>query len=189
MACRVDTRLSPHVGLCSPSLRTPKSLVLNLTEGRSVDPETGTVYGAAGTPIGYTDPNGGYVRVSSGGHQYAHRLIYATCHGSIPEGHHIDHLNGRRHDNRLCNLEAVTPAENAARALERGTCALGEAKPNAKLTPLLVREMRRSLLGHPAWAKRLGVDRTTIRHARDGTTWRHVPLRGRLPAKPRWRRP
>ena len=186
----VDTRLAPHVGLCRP-IRPPRNLVLNITERRSVDPATGIVYGAGGTPVGYTDPRQGYVRIgiTQSGHQYAHRLVYVTCQGSIPEGHYIDHRNGRKGDNRLRNLDAVTPAENSARACERGSVVLGADRSNAKLTATLVREIRRSTLSNAEWAQQLDVDRASIRQVRDGTTWRHVPLRGRLPAKPRWRRP
>lgn len=192
MACPIDTRLAPYVGLCRP-IPSPKNLVLHLPSCRCVDPRAGTVYGAAGTPVGYVDPRQGYVRIgmTRDGHQYAHRLIYAACHGSIPPRHYVDHVNGKRADNRLRNLEAVTPGENLARAYERGSARFGEAKENAKLTAAQVREIRQTVgkVSQAEWARRLGVDRGTIRSARQGTSWRHVPCRGRLPAKPKWRRP
>lgn len=42
----------------------------------------------------------------------AHRAIWAIVHGKWPDGT-IDHINGDRSDNRLCNLRDVTLAENA----------------------------------------------------------------------------
>jgi len=36
----------------------------------------------------------------------AHRIIYKLVFGSDPE--HIDHVNGLRSDNRLCNIESVS---------------------------------------------------------------------------------
>ena len=42
----------------------------------------------------------------------AHRLVWVYFNGSIPGGWQINHKNGRRDDNRLDNLELVTPAEN-----------------------------------------------------------------------------
>ena len=189
MACSVDTRLAPHVGLCRP-IRPPCNLILHLQSGRSVDPKAGQVYGAAGTPVGGVCADG-YVRLGQhcSGHQYAHRLIWETCKGPIPAGYYIDHLNGNKADNRIVNLEAVTPAENNARAFERGAMAIGEATSFAKLTAASVREIRRSKIPTREWARILGVDPATIRAARKGHTWRHVPLRGRLAAKPKWRRP
>lgn len=188
MPCQVDTRLAPHIGLCCP-IRPPKSLIVHLPSGRSVDPKAGTVYGAMGAPVGYVWRDG-YVRLGKtrDGHQYAHRLIYEACRGPIPERHYIDHKNGIRSDNRIVNLDAVTAAENVARALERGSVAIGDAASFSKLKAAQVREIRQSTTPTREWARRLGVDPATIRSVRQGTTWRHVPLRGRLPAKPRWRR-
>jgi hypothetical protein len=40
----------------------------------------------------------------------AHRIIFKLVHGSDPA--HIDHINGDRSDNRLCNLRSVTVAQN-----------------------------------------------------------------------------
>lgn len=191
MPCDIDTRLAPYVGLCKP-IPGPKNLILHLPSCRCVDPKAGIVYGASGEPVGRVHADG-YVRIgmTRDGHQYAHRLIYTACNGPIPPRHYVDHVNGRRADNRIANLEAVTPAENLARALERGSARFGEAKENAKLTAASVREIRQTVgkVGAEEWAKRLGVDAKTIRQVRDGTTWRHVPLRGPLPAKPTWKRP
>lgn len=190
MGCPVDTRLAPHVGLCRP-IRPPRNLILHTRSGRSVDPKAGIVYGASGTPIGHLCADG-YVRMGqhSSGHQYAHRLIYEAVHGSIPARHYVDHLNGKRADNRIANLEAVTPAENVARALERGSVAIGEAASYSKLKAAQVREIRQAgnSVSTTTWARLLGVDKATVRAARDGVTWRHVPLRGPLPDKPRWKR-
>lgn len=43
----------------------------------------------------------------------AHRLAWVYVHGHISDGHVIDHINGKRDDNRLVNLRAVTPKQNA----------------------------------------------------------------------------
>lgn len=42
----------------------------------------------------------------------AHRVVYALQFGRWPDGH-IDHINGKRDDNRPENLRVVTVAENA----------------------------------------------------------------------------
>lgn len=153
--------------------------------GLLVDPTRGIVYGGAGTPVGAVCSDG-YVRLGGGrnGYLYAHRVIYEAVHGHIPPGLEIDHVNGRKSDNRIRNLEAVTRAENVRRAVAKGLAPVGEARTDAKLTAALVREIRRTAKTRTAadWARSLGVDKATIRRARNGLTWRHVKLRGR--AKP-----
>ena len=52
--------------------------------------------------------------------------------------------------------------------------ALGEKHRDAKLTEAIVREIRRSEKSTGELAKELGVDRKTVREARNGVTWRHV---------------
>lgn len=43
---------------------------------------------------------------------YIHRLIWETFNGKIPDGMEIDHINTIKNDNRLENLQLVTPKEN-----------------------------------------------------------------------------
>jgi hypothetical protein len=44
----------------------------------------------------------------------AHRLIWLWVHGKWPDGE-IDHINGRKNDNRISNLEDVDRLENMRR--------------------------------------------------------------------------
>lgn len=41
-----------------------------------------------------------------------HRLIWIMVYGKINPNQDIDHINGKRDDNRLCNLRLVTAKEN-----------------------------------------------------------------------------
>ena len=40
------------------------------------------------------------------------RLVYETFKGPIPEGMQVNHINEVKSDNRLCNLNLMTPKEN-----------------------------------------------------------------------------
>lgn len=154
-------------------------LILHWQSRYLVDPVRGLVYGRLGKVMGrnYGD---GYIRLGWGagraGHQYAHRLIWETVYGPIPEGHYIDHLNGKRADNRVVNLDAVTPTENLLRALDKGRVPTGDLRSDAKLTAEQVCEIRRTAkrISTREWARELGLDPRTIRDARAGRSWRHI---------------
>ena len=53
-------------------------------------------------------------------HILQHRLIWMLAHGPIPNGLQINHKNGNKKDNRLYNLEIVTPSENVKHAYNTG---------------------------------------------------------------------
>jgi len=65
----------------------------------------------AGTRAGSTHKSKArYLRVQ-GTKQLEHRIIWLYVYGELPE-HEVDHINQDRSDNRLCNLRAVTHAQN-----------------------------------------------------------------------------
>ena len=44
--------------------------------------------------------------------QLLHRCLWEAAHGTIPDGHEINHINHKRHDNRMENLELLTVTEH-----------------------------------------------------------------------------
>jgi hypothetical protein len=48
-----------------------------------------------------------------------HKLIYESFKGAVSEGHHVDHIDGDRQNNKLDNLQSVTPQDNKIFGLER----------------------------------------------------------------------
>ena len=84
----------------------------------SYDPETGLLTRnqrmsqmKSGSYAGTKNSNG-YLYVSISYKIYAvHRLIWMYVYGHFPEKN-VDHKNGIKHDNRLCNLRNATTSEN-----------------------------------------------------------------------------
>ena len=62
---------------------------------------------------------GNYLRVrlwkdGKGKDYRVHRLVWEVFNGPIPDGLHINHINENVQDNRLSNLNLMTPKENNA---------------------------------------------------------------------------
>jgi hypothetical protein len=48
-----------------------------------------------------------------------HRAIWAKVHGPIADGHEVNHINRKRHDNRLVNLELLTISDHRRLSCEQ----------------------------------------------------------------------
>lgn len=77
-------------------------------------PDTGMFHWRrTGKLAGNTSGDAGYRRIGIKGRIYlAHRLALLYVSGELPD--EVDHINGNRLDNRLCNLRAATRSENAS---------------------------------------------------------------------------
>lgn len=103
-----------------------------------------------------------------------HRLMMFAFYGVSTL--HVNHKNGIKTDNRLENLEYVTPAENNRHAYAIGLkhAAKGESNPNAKLTSEKVKEIRSSTKTHKELAQIYGVDKSIIHDVKTYKSWKHV---------------
>lgn len=82
------------------------------------EPETGNFYWlkprigrSLVTPAGTNNAHGYRIISFNGKAHKAHRLAWLVCFGSWPTGE-IDHINGLKGDNRICNLRDVTKSVN-----------------------------------------------------------------------------
>lgn len=112
-----------------------------------------------------------------------HRVIAETFIGPIDSEMVVNHINGVKHDNRLCNLEIVTRSYNTAhsyRVLGRkgsSACHIGENNPNATFTANDVRTIRARVASGEVGARiarEYGVSAPCINRMVSGKSWAHV---------------
>lgn len=138
---------------------------------------------------GYLDKDGYRVFLLKDGRRRAlkkaHRLVVEAFVGPIRPGLHVNHINGIKDDNRVENLEIVTPSENATHAYValgrvsgNPNPAKGERHGNATFTEADVREIRRLYATgeHTQWelAHKYGTGQNQISRIVRCEIWRHV---------------
>ncbi len=74
------------------------------------DSKTGRRY--ANDPAGYLEDGGCYAVDIDRTKIKVHRIVWILSNGSIPDGLTVDHKNGIPTDNRIENLQLLTPAAN-----------------------------------------------------------------------------
>ena len=121
----------------------------------------------------------GYRHVSIKGKTVGvHRLVAEAFLGPAPsEGHHVNHKNGAKWDNRVENLEWATPSENQRHRFDvlRIGNLRGEKVPGVRLNETKVREVRVRLKAgesRVSIAHRYGVNSSTIRAIELGISWK-----------------
>lgn len=143
--------------------------------GYSVCPGSGLLYGIRGFPITAKDSDG-YIRAIGYRGQvrgYAHRIVWQVLHGPIPQDMVINHKNGIKTDNRIQNLEMVTPNENHQHAIALGLVDnRGERSPRAKLTQSQVDEIRASDMTPKQLSEIYGVGAAHIKGIKRYETWK-----------------
>lgn len=163
-------RRFPHL------LVTRDGRVKNATTGR----ELAVTVGKTGYPQLTIRPQGrkGRARLVK-----VHRLVIEAWIGPAPTPLHVvNHRDGNKLNNRVENLEWVTPAENIRHAYRNGLIlpSRGEERHNSKLTDDAVRRIRRVYTPHHprfgarALGREYGVHHKQIIAAARGEAWTHV---------------
>ena len=95
-------------------------LVVDMTTGEVFSRESKTPLKALGAPN-----RRGYLRtcITSGADRtmlMIHRVVWIAAYGLPPKGMQINHIDGVKANNKIANLEAVSPAANNAHARRTG---------------------------------------------------------------------
>ena len=110
--------------------------------------------------------------------RYVHRLVAEAFLGACPIGITVNHINGVRDDNRLCNLEYATRSQQEIHSISvlGKASQKGEAHPRSKLTNEQVMAIRKLADTHrTTWiAKLFGICHTTVIAIRDRKLWKHL---------------
>lgn len=109
-----------------------------------------------------------------------HGLVAAAFIPNPDKLPHVNHKNGIKTDNRVCNLERVTVSQNRMHCVANGLCTIskGTDRWNAAVTDDIVREIRRRYIPYKVstgkLAKEFGITQQTAWSIVFRETWKHV---------------
>lgn len=112
-----------------------------------------------------------------------HSYVMEAFVGERPNGYEINHINGNRSDNRLCNLEYCTPSQNKLHSYNilgrKPSSARGEANAKSKLTEYQVTTIRRLYSGggvsQQSIANQYGITQNMVSKIVLKQCWKHLP--------------
>lgn len=108
-----------------------------------------------------------------------HHVVAEAFLGPRPDGKEINHKDGNKRNNRVSNLEYVTPSENIRHALRTGlmTPVRGTAVGSSRLSNRQVRRIRERYANGASMAdiaRRMKLGLTTVSDIVSRRTWTHI---------------
>jgi DNA (cytosine-5)-methyltransferase 1 len=156
-----------------------------------VDAKRGKIYGTRGPgghqlaeprELGCQHPSGYIViNLTANGVKKqvrAHRVIWMSKYGMIPNGLVVDHQNNDKADNRIENLQLLTDSENSTKAAEDGLYAFDDSA-NTKLTvevrTQLAHDYATSHASYRDLAVKYGISKSRVGQIIQEHGWTEVP--------------
>lgn len=104
-----------------------------------------------------------------------HRLVASAFIESYCQNLQINHIDGDKSNNNLCNLEWVTPEQNTKHALKTGLISIGEKSKHSKIDEI----QALTILTMPANKRKqlqetYGLSLSAIQHIQHGRSWKHL---------------
>lgn len=107
-----------------------------------------------------------------------HRLVAETFLPNPDNKPDVNHKNGIKTDNRVCNLEWATKSENILHAYDYGLLSgrKGEKHHNSKVTETQAKEIKYNFPNLRIFelVEMYGVSRSVVSSIRKGKRWRHI---------------
>ncbi len=124
--------------------------------------------------------NTGYYNLSLCNNGYVksfmiHRLVLLAFVENVENKPQVNHINGDKSDNRLCNLEWNTRSENQKHSVRIGLrSAAGSKNSQSKINEKIALEIFLSKEKNNILANRYNVSVTCVSQIRNGRLWTHV---------------
>lgn len=105
-----------------------------------------------------------------------HRLVAKEFLVKSNNRDHVNHINGNKKDNRSCNLEWMTNAENSRHAGKMGLMPRGSSHIKSKINETTARKIKKMLsdMSIIGVSKKLNVSKYIVQDIKRNRTWRHV---------------
>lgn len=123
------------------------------------------------------------------------RVIYIAAYGTIPDGYVIDHINNDKSDNRISNLQAITPEDNSTKAKLDGCYLCGNDNPRSKidveLKPVIFHDYMGGNATYRELAQKYGISKSRVHQIVHEYDWTKIPYRNqdadKCPDGPRYK--
>lgn len=124
-----------------------------------------------------------------------HRIIWIAVNGIIPDGLVVDHINNIKTDNRIENLQLLSPSDNSHKAHEDGLYLEGEESPASKITNEerneIVTLYNTGLISLQKLADLYGLGKSRVSQLVKRHGWTQIPWKGKpaedCPDSPRYK--
>lgn len=123
----------------------------------------------------------GYVKVNLSKNRcvktyFVHRLVASSFIKSTEERHFVNHMNGKKDDNRAVNLEWVNRSENQIHAYNNNlqVSRKGETHPNSKLKAEDVFNIRKSNLSNRELSDIFKITKGHVNDIKSYKKWKHI---------------